>query len=179
MDNFIKMIDYLNTHPKNDSYSKIIIYSFNNSNELAHLSITDIATNCYVSISTVSRFARVFDFKSFAEFKSYITIYSNISPDFSFRIKNSDLGLIRNNPKQFLMNYKEKIDASLTDVITNINISKIDEVLSMINSHDNVYVFGSESSYSLLNEIQRGLFISGKLIFQVKKLKILREWLLT
>ena len=169
MDNFIKMIDYVNTHSKNDSYSKIIIYSFENSNKMSHLPITSLADSCFVSTSTVSRFTKAFGFNSYSDFKSYVSINSNIAADYSFRIKKSDLGLIRNNPKLFLSNYKEKIDASLNDVVTNLDLSKVDKILKLINSHKNVYIFGSESSYALLNEIQRGLFISGKLVFSGKE----------
>lgn len=163
MNNYANMLHYLNTHPPDDSYSRIILFLTNNRKQAKSISIQEIAEACFVSNATISRFSRFFGFDNFVSLKHYIHSNNEFSPNFTFRITNDSLKLLEVKPDIFLQNYKNSIITSLNDVIDCLNMDEIDSLLKDIYNSDNIYLFGSESLFNLTQELQRGFFISDKI----------------
>lgn len=165
MDNYIEMINYLNTHAINDSYSRIVLYLLDHKETIKGQTIDDLASKCYVSNATISRFSRFFGFGSFADLKKSISSPQKINPEYTFRISHKSAKELVENPGDFFTNYKNFIFKSLDDVADNFDVKETDELLMTIHESQPVYLFGSTSSLNLLREIQLGLFVSGKLVF--------------
>ena len=165
MESYIKMLDYLNTHELDSSYARIIIYLIKHINNVPKLSITELANECFVSNATVSRFARFFQYENFQSLKKELTLPSQYKPEFNFRMNSKSVDLITDNPKEFLKKYSQAIINSIEDVSENIDIEKVDKILTLINKQKKLFLFGSPSSLNLLQEIQRGFFISGSVIY--------------
>ncbi len=165
MESYIKMLDYLNTHELDSSYARIIIYLIKHINNVPKLSITELANECFVSNATVSRFARFFQYENFQSLKKELTLPSQYKPEFNFRMNSKSVDLITDNPKEFLKKYSQAIINSIEYVSENIDIEKVDKILTLINKQKKLFLFGSPSSLNLLQEIQRGFFISGSVIY--------------
>lgn len=165
MDHYIEMINYLNTHDINDSYCRITLYLLNHEESIKGQTIDDLASKCYVSNATISRFSRFFGFDSFADLKKSISSPQQINPEYTFRISHKSGKELLENPGEFFTNYKNFIFKSLDDVADNFDIEETDNLLSTIHESQPVYLFGATSSLHLLREIQHGLFVSGKLVY--------------
>ncbi|WP_429976261.1 MurR/RpiR family transcriptional regulator [Enterococcus sp. DIV0086] len=164
MNNYAFMLNYLNTHASDDSYSKIILFLIKNRKTATHISIQEVADACFVSNATISRFSKYFGFDNFSSLKKYIYDHSDIVPRLTFRIQNKSFSRLEKQPKKFLEEYKTIIEKSLDDVIDCLDMTTTDNFLEDIHSFENVYIFSSDNSFNLTQELQRGLFVSGKLV---------------
>jgi|AKZA01.1.fsa_nt_gi Transcriptional regulators len=163
MNQYIPMLNYLNTHSIDDSYSKIIVFLLENRLKLSTISIQEISESCFVSNATISRFSKHFGFENFSNLKNYIFHKSDFSPGYTFRLSQQNFSLLDSNPHKFLTRYKEVIVESLDDVVNYLDIKKIDAFLQIVHQIKNVYIFSSDSSFNLSKELQGGFFLSGKL----------------
>lgn len=162
-------LHYLNTHDLDDSYSRIILNILKGRKKVKDLSINELAKQCFVSNATISRFVKHFNYENFSDLKREFSLIGTVSPEFIFRTNNVMFSNILNEPQNFISNYKKRIIDSLDDVEQCLDMKQIDHFLSHVYENDPVYLFGSESSYGILKEIQGGLFISGKVILSGEK----------
>lgn len=165
MSNLIKMIHYLNTHDRQDTYSRIIIFLTQNFARIEELTISQIAEECFVSPATLSRFSKHFNFESFPALRKSFTNTDFLDPLFSFSLTKLDLNSIKNTPDAFLKDYGQSIIASIEDIIESVDLTEIDALLALIHTTKDVCIFNYNPTNSIVKILQSGLFLSKKLVF--------------
>lgn len=78
-----ELMDFVSTTPARDSNYTIACTLLRNYPRLRDMSLNEIADLCYVSRPSISRFCRLFGFKSFKDFSEYLKIDYSISFDYS------------------------------------------------------------------------------------------------
>lgn len=163
MDGLDGMFLYLNNHQTDDTYSRIIIYLLNNRDKIALTNITDLANNCYVSISTISRFSKFFGYGSFQLMKE--SLKKDPSLDFKLRLNKDNYYNLDHAPEHFLSDFGNQIIASIQDTINTVDINAVDTLIQDIVRYDHVYLFGYDSTLDLLKRFQSAFLLNNKLLF--------------
>lgn len=158
------LLDYLNTHDKEETYAKIIIAILQNTAFFKQATISEMAAFCFVSPATLSRFSKFFGFDSYSQMRKTMTS-SVTSPTLSFRLNRSELDLLHDEPGDFLKFYGQALIDSIQDAVDHLSIPQTEAVLEEIHQHQDVYLFGYNASNSVASEMQTGLIVSGKLVY--------------
>lgn len=158
------MNEYINTHPLDDTYSRIILHIFQN-NTKPITSITELANDCYVSPSTITRFARKFSCSSFDELKKKCNEEIKIPASFVFRLTKEDTKNLRKDSKKFLNTYGNLIINSINDTMDTIDVHEIDQLLHNIHNHERVFLFGYNSTINSLKCMQAAFQKAHKFLF--------------
>lgn len=113
--------------------------------ECENLSIDELASQCYVSRTTVMRFAQRLGLKGYAELKWYLKMDRHVD-----KRKQTGFDLFYNRYNQFMLSLKEK------------NMTK---AIEMISNAENLYVYGTGIvQNSVASEMKREFLEVGKLI---------------
>lgn len=158
-------LTYLNTHGKNTTYSKIIIFLLTNTKEIPNLTISEIADRCFVSPATLTRFSRKFHFSSFADLRDGLQVLNGFTPYSGLRMNEKDFHLLQKDPKSYLISYSEEITASIQDVLQTIDIDEIDQLLHDIHQASEVVLIGYSSTLELAKEVQTAFLSSKKILY--------------
>ncbi|MGC6767291.1 MurR/RpiR family transcriptional regulator [Enterococcus sp. LJL128] len=158
-------LTYLNTHERETSYSKIILYLLTHTEEVPKLTISEIAQQCYVSPATLTRFSRHFQFDSFASLRKALTALISLSPYNALRMNTVQFQLLKEEPESYLKNYSEEITTAVQDVLQTIDIRVIDELLQEIHNASTVVLIGYSATLELAKDIQTSLLSSKKVVF--------------
>lgn len=164
MNNIVKMLHYYNEHDANDSFHRIIKYLLLHPNNAEALSIKKISEASFVSNATVSRCIQFLGYESLSTFKKEMKQWEKQNPDYVFRNVDVPLILAKNDPKTFLQSYVDAVNKSLKDLIENLDIKKVDVLLSQIHNSEHIFILSSDSVIQYAQEIQRGLLLSNKLV---------------
>lgn len=159
MDNMLK---YLNNHKIDDTYSRIIIYILSNKDKISKLSITEFAENCYVSISTISRFSKFFGYSTYQSMK--LDLQKEPPIGFTMRLNKDNFYRMNDTPDHFFSELGNQIVESIQDTIKTVNVDVVDDLIRDIMSHEKVYLFGYDSTLDLLKRLQ-STFLNNKLLF--------------
>lgn len=165
MTNLIKMIHYLNTHDREDTYSRIIIFLSQNFEKIEGMTITQIAERCFVSPATLSRFTKHFNFESFPELRKTFSDNDFLDPTLSFGLTKYDLNSMKDTPNMYLQAYGQSIIASIEDIIQSVDLAEVDELLTLIHDTKDVCIFNYNPTNNITRTLQSGLFLSKKLVF--------------
>ncbi|MGL4696973.1 MurR/RpiR family transcriptional regulator [Enterococcus larvae] len=158
-------LTYLNTHGKETTYSKIILFLLTHPEEVPSLTISEIAEKCYVSPATLTRFSRHFRFASFADLRDALQQLDGITPYSGLRMNEKDFQLLQKDPKAYLTSYSEEITASIHDVLKTIDIEEIDQLLHKIHVASEVVLIGYSSTLELAKEVQSAFLSSRKILY--------------
>lgn len=158
-------LTYLNTHGKDTTYSKIIIFLLTRTEEIPALTISEIANRCFVSPATLTRFSRHFHFSSFADLRDALQQLGGLTPYSGLRMNENDFRLLQKDPKAYLTSYSEEITASIQDVLTTIDIDEIDQLLHQIHTASEVVLIGYSSTLELAKEVQTSFLSSRKILY--------------
>ena len=118
-----------NKQPLTDTELLICDYFNEKINMLSHLSINDIASNLYVSPSSIVRFCQKAGFKGFNEFKYYL--------------KNRNTYDYRNNGPWKVIQHNISI---IKDLLDNLNEEDIFKICDLIENCSSFYVYGRNMS---------------------------------
>lgn len=156
------MLKYLNNHKMDDTYSRIIIYIISNKDKISNLSITELAENCFVSISTISRFSRFFSYATFQSMKA--DLQKEPSLGFTLRLNKNSFYRLNDTPDHFFADLGNQIIESIQDTINTVDVDVVDDLIQDIMSYEKVYLFGYDSTLDLLKRVQ-STFLNNKLLF--------------
>ena len=138
-----RLLNFINTTSKKDINYTIALYLLQNLNDVASLSIYDIADACFVSPASVSRFAKALGYRSFSMLKEdalqQSIIVSNVA-----KLPQFDQGLDK---------YIENLEVSL-DFFRHIDQTKIDQLVDWLIRYDKVCLLGIQFSGSIAMQMQ-------------------------
>lgn len=159
------LIEYLNTHPRDDIYSRICTFILSDKKSFQELSISQLAENFFVSPATLSRFARRFGFKSFGDLRQAILEDDKVNAYLPFRVNKKDIVELKEESGKFFSSYCQEIVDAIIDMEETVSANDVDELIQIIHDAKDICVFGFSSSNEAISYLQGGLLYSQKLIF--------------
>ena len=143
-----KLNNYINNHNSEDINYNIASFIVNNIERTPYYNITELSKLCFVSQATVSRFIKKLGYADYNDFKEECLIYIE-------QIKNN----IDNNYTDInLLNEDLKLLYSKIDHID------INNIASIINSYDKIYVSGLNYCYLMAQYFQMECYPFGKIV---------------
>ena len=155
----IILLSTINSEPKDSNNYKIAKYLLENLHALEDLSISDLANECFVSNSSISRFCKEIGLNNFNTLKAQII---KIPLEYRYASNKFDFQSFDNN---FLKSYILSIIDNLKHLYSNELNNKITNLVKDIHSYDNIGAFGYMHSESVALNLQYDLQTNGKLIF--------------
>lgn len=143
-----KLNEVLNTVDSNTTMYVFCYYIKSHMNEVAHMTIEEVAKNCYTSKGQISKCAKHLGFHSYLEFKDACIDYSQSYRDKPiFFDRQYDLPY---NAKQFAIG----ISHAITHVSETIQYSSLNQLMNDIFISQKVYLYAQGDNRSLCNVIQ-------------------------
>ncbi|MFD1901905.1 MurR/RpiR family transcriptional regulator [Enterococcus termitis] len=161
----LDFLHFLNTNKRDATYSRIILYLLTHSNDMKHLTITEVAERCFVSPATLTRFCRHFGIANFASLRDSLVSFGSMKKHNGLRMKEQELTDLANDPKNYLVSYGNEITTAVKDVLQTIDIEQVDQILADIHQAEEVVLIGYSSTLELAKELQTSFLLSQKLVF--------------
>lgn len=160
--NFVMHLqNILDASVENDSNHMIAAYILKHIHEMKHITIHDMARECYTSTSTISRFVKEIGFRSLTELKDLCAAYEYAS----FELVHDSLDHLRldgTNDRKTLISYTETICDALRNFSETIEFEKIDALNQLIHDNEHVVVFGIHLPGSFAKYYQYLMMTIGK-----------------
>ena len=131
---FYRLLIYLDSANETDTNYNIAWYMAHHISEVAHMGISKLASECFVSPATISRFCRTLGYENYAHLKQECAWFSSTSRKFN----------------------------NLSQLSSYLDWNVIDEVLKLIHDSDNVAFFGTQFSHSVALHFQTDLLMLEK-----------------
>lgn len=156
----IILLSTINSEPKDSNNYKIAKYLLENLHTLEDLSISDLANNCFVSNSSISRFCKEIGLDNYNTLKSQI-----IKIPLEYRYAHNKFNFTPSKNENILQSYVFSIIDNLKNLYTDKLDSQITALVKNIYQYKEVGVFGYMHSESIALNLQYDLQTNGKLIF--------------
>lgn len=158
---FYRLIIFLDTAQENDTNYNIAWFMANNFYRIANMRISELASECFVSPATISRFCRALGYENFAHLKQECYTFHSNDKKFNNLI-NIPLETMKANPKQATQEYVNQVVSYISDLPKILDWKEIDAALKLI--HDSHYVsfFGTQFSQSAALHFQTDLLMLEK-----------------
>lgn len=147
------------------SEKKIANYIIQNAENVVKLSIHELAAEIDVAPSSITRFARKLNYKSFSEMRIELvrSIDASIVNDF-----NKMLQWNSNDTDEFSRNFITTISSVFEDTLSLNDFSKFEQVTDWIKSANIVYLFGVGASRLVAEDLQQKLMkLNKRCIFNI------------
>ena len=158
---FYRLLIYLDSANETDTNYNIAWYMAHHISEVAHMGISKLASECFVSPATISRFCRTLGYENYAHLKQECAWFSSTSRKFNNLI-NVPLDMMKDHPEESTAYYSQQICTSLNQLSSYLDWNVIDEVLKLIHDSDNVAFFGTQFSHSVALHFQTDLLMLEK-----------------
>ena len=158
---FYRLLIYLDSANETDTNYNIAWYMAHHISEVAHMGISKLASECFVSPATISRFCRTLGYENYAHLKQECAWFSSTSRKCNNLI-NVPLDMMKDHPEESTAYYSQQICTSLSQLSSYLDWNVIDEVLKLIHDSDNVAFFGTQFSHSVALHFQTGLYGTNK-----------------
>ena len=135
--------------------SMIASYILDHLDEMQHLGIKDMARQCHVAVSSISRFCKEIGLKDFAELRELL-----MTTDLVFEEQDYQL-----TPSERLHQYRKKVEESLIMVEESIDIHQIIQLCQEIKNHKKIAIFGLLKAESVALNLQGDLLMLGKQVY--------------
>lgn len=154
------VLRYINNQKKQDNNFFIAQAILQNFTNIPQMTIYDLAEKCFVSTAAISRFIRLINFPSYTEFKVAVEKEIDIVSDYSKKfIQTSE-----DEATNFIEEYSTNIISNLLNVKEHLDISEIEEIISVIHSAENVAVFGLEFAAFMGQHFQSKMASMNKIV---------------
>lgn len=141
---------------KNDSInSQIATYILNHLEELKNIGITQMAKECNVAISSISRFCKDIGLEDYAELKELL-----LSTNFYFQQNSKDM-----SASERLNQYTLKVVSSINMVSSSIDMNSIIRLCNDLKQYQKVSVFGLFKAAFAALSLQGDLLMLGKKVY--------------
>lgn len=141
-----------------DSNRTIARYMLLHLMTLDSLSVQSIASACYASIATVSRFVRSLGFEGFAQLKQAAVHYRH-SIDSSARDYLKELSYDGRDGRETVVQYTAAIASAMEDFAASVSLEQLDRVAAAIHDAKGVAIYGFFQPGLLAKQLQF-LFLS-------------------
>ncbi len=158
---FYRLIIFLDTASEADTNYNIALFMANNFYRIYDMRISELASECYVSPATISRFCRALGYENFAHLKQ--ECYSFHSNDKKFNnLINIGLDKMKKHPKEATSEYVEQVIDTMKQLPESLDWDIIDQVLYKIHDASKVVFFGTQFSNSAALHFQTDLLMLEK-----------------
>lgn len=156
----IILLSTINSEPKDSNNYKIAKYIIENIHEMEDCTISELAKNCYVSNSSVSRFCRDIGLSDFNDLRMQLAraplAFKDAETKFNFQSFDDD----------FYTSYVLSVTENLKHAFhSNLIKKEIETLVEDIRSYKKVAAFGYMQSENIALHLQYDLQTSGKPIF--------------
>lgn len=158
---FYRLLIYLDSANETDTNYNIAWYMAHHISEVSHMGISKLASECFVSPATISRFCRTLGYENYAHLKQECAWFRSPSRKFNNLI-NVPLDMMKDHPKESTEYYSQQIITSLQQLSSYLDWNVIDEVLKLIHDSENVAFFGIQFSHSAALHFQTDLLMLEK-----------------
>lgn len=156
----IILLSTINSEPIDSNNYKIAKYLLENLHSLEDLSISDLANECFVSNSSISRFCKEIGLNNFNTLKSQI-----IQIPLKYRYANNKFNFQPFDSENPFKSYINSITDNLNNLYTDKLYQQINSLVKDIYNYQNIGAFGYMHSESIALNLQYDLQTNGKLIF--------------
>ena len=158
---FYRLIIFLDTAQENDTNYNIAWFMANNFYRIADMRISELASECFVSPATMSRFCRALGYENFAHLKQECYTFHSDDKKFNNLI-NIPLETMKSNPEIATQEYVNQVIAYISDLPRILDWKEIDATLKLIHDCDSVAFFGTQFSQSAALHFQTDLLMLEK-----------------
>ena len=158
---FYRLIIFLDTAQENDTNYNIAWFMANNFYRIADMRISELASECFVSPATISRFCRALGYENFAHLKQECYTFHSDDKKFNNLI-NIPLETMKSNPEIATQEYVNQVIAYISDLPRILDWKEIDATLKLIHDCDSVAFFGTQFSQSAALHFQTDLLMLEK-----------------
>ena len=113
---FYRLLIYLDSANETDTNYNIAWYMAHHISEVAHMGISKLASECFVSPATISRFCRTLGYENYAHLKQECAWFSSTSRKFNNLI-NVPLDMMKDHPEESTAYYSQQICTSLNQLL--------------------------------------------------------------
>lgn len=159
------LLDILNSTDIYSTEWTLANYFLHSANNLKNIPIQTAADDCHVSEATVSRFIKRIGYNNYAELRNSYMYSKNVNDLRVFNMNKESFSLLNNRPEQFLEEYKNEINQTLSNTTKSLDLKKIDAFLKEIKEQNNIFIFGINTSKMFADIIQYNLINYGKTIY--------------
>lgn len=157
-----RLLLFLNSSKSNDINHSIAITLLRNVRIIPNMSINKLADLCYTSPAAITRFCHKLGYSSFIEFKENMKI--NINNYNQSLIKPREINYDINR-EDLLNNMSKEIADEINSFKNTVDLKLIDSIIELIYSSKNVYIFGTQYSQLMAQNLQNNLARLSKLIY--------------
>lgn len=140
---------------KNSTNSQIATYILNHLEQVQNIGIKEMANECNVAVSSISRFCKEIGLRDFAELRELL-----LSTNLYFE-KNSDSSSARQRAHDYSLKVKESVEM----VENSVDINAIADLCEDIHNYQRVAVFGLLKAGSVALNLQGDLLMLGKQVY--------------
>lgn len=153
------LFSVMNENDEKDSNYVLAYYFLKHYHELDQLNIYEVASDCFVSRSSVRRFCQSIGYANFLDLKNEFKKYDD---QFSHYINHSN----RENYREYLT---YEINEMIKELDQRMNISEVDIIAERIYKSPNVVFLTSDSTTAFVKEFQRSMVFHGKMIHLISE----------
>ncbi len=158
---FYRLLIYLDSANESDTNYNISWYMAHHISEVAHMGISKLARECFVSPATISRFCRTLGYENYAHLKHECEWFTSPGRKFNNLI-HIPLEMMQDTPKESTDYYVQQICTSLSKLSSSLDWNIIDQVLKLIHDCEKVAFFGTQFSHSVALHFQTDLLMLEK-----------------
>lgn len=158
---FYRLIIYLDTASETDTNYNIALFMANNFYRIYSMRINELASVCYVSPATISRFCKSLGYENFAHLKQECYSFHSNNKKFNNLI-NIPVGQMKNDPVGATRDFVSQVKETLNTLPDTLDWDLIDQVLRLIHDTKDVVFFGTQFSNSAALHFQTDLLMLEK-----------------
>ena len=148
----IVFLSTLASEKKDSTNSQIATYLLNHLDDIKDIGIQEMAKECSVAMSSISRFCKEIGLNDFNELRELLITTNMTFEQYSTSSKAKDR----------LKEYSSKVKESITMVEKSIDIQQIDSLCKEIQKYEQVGIFGLLKAGAVAFNLQSDLLMLGK-----------------
>lgn len=158
------LMTYVNVSSTQDMYYSIAQKILTHLDLIPTISINDLASLCFTSPATISRFCKDLNCRNFAAFKKEMKLALEIAKD-EIHIPEADHEELIQHPEKLVDKiYMDTIN-SLMQGVRNVQINDVDHICELIHEAHRIHMFGYQFSRIIANDFQLKMLKLKKFIY--------------
>ena len=158
------LMTYVNVSSTQDMYYSIAQKILTHLDLIPTISINDLASLCFTSPATISRFCKDLNCRNFAAFKKEMKLALEIAKD-EIHIPEADHAELIQYPEKLVDKiYMDTIN-SLMQGVRNVQIEDVDHICELIHDAHRIHMYGYQFSRIIANDFQLKMLKLKKFIY--------------
>lgn len=151
------LFSVLNNNSPEDSNYTLAMYFLEHYHKLSELNIYDVASECFVSRSSVRRFCQSIGYENFLDLKTEFREYDDQYAHYMSHMDRPD--------------YREKLTQEINEMIIELNQrmnhEEVEKIVDRIHDSRFVVFLTSDTSTTTIKEFQQAMVFHGKIIYMI------------